>query len=90
MLFMQIIDDFDLVSGIAIGMPVNEFNEIKDLEVMTFRRSILNECKQAISQRDAQGPMSQALYVFPPDVHSSDDIPPHLYDRLFSDGMFLY
>ena len=59
-------------------MPVNEFNEIKDLEVMTFRREILGVCKEAIDERERCGLHSQALYVYPPDVESSPDLPLHL------------
>ena len=71
-------------------MPVSDFSEIKDLEVMTFRRNILNECKEAISDRDSRGAFGQALYVFPPDVHSSSNLPPHIYNRLFSEGRSLF
>ena len=38
--------------GTAIGMSVNEFNEVKDLEVVTFRRDILGVCLSAVEDRD--------------------------------------
>lgn len=66
----------------AIGMPVNEFNENKDLEVMTFRRKILSVCKMAVEERDAQGHISQARYVYPPDVHHSPLLPPHIEESI--------
>ena len=38
-------------AGIAIGMSVNEFNEVKDLEIVTFRRDILSVCVDAVNER---------------------------------------
>ena len=63
-------------------MPVNEFNEMKDLEVMTFRRNILKECQEAIDERDSRGLFSQALYVYPPDLESSEELPKHIQERV--------
>jgi hypothetical protein len=71
-----------IISGMAVGMSVTEFNELKDLEVMTFRRNILNVCKEAVDQRDAHGYRSQALYVYPPDIESSDQLPQHLAEKI--------
>ncbi|XP_064642424.1 phosphatidylinositol 4,5-bisphosphate 3-kinase catalytic subunit alpha isoform-like isoform X2 [Lineus longissimus] len=68
--------------GMAVGMSVTEFNEIKDLEVMTFRRNILNVCREAVGRRDAQGFRSQALYVYPPDIESTNHLPSHLAEKL--------
>ena len=62
-------------------MPVNEFNESKDLEVMTFRRDILNICKSAVEERE-RGPLSQALYVYPPDIDSNPELPEHIKEVL--------
>ena len=62
-------------------MPVNEFNESKDLEVMTFRRDILNICKSAVEDRE-RGPLSQALYVYPPDIDSNPELPEHIKEAL--------
>lgn len=63
-------------------MPVNEFNEMKDLEVMTFRRNILTVCKQSVDDRDRDGNRSQALYVYPPDVEGTPDLPIHLREKI--------
>ena len=71
----------------AIGMPVNEFNESKDLEVMTFRRDILNICKSAAEERE-RGPLSQALYVYPPDIDSNPELPEHIQEALSSTVSF--
>uniref|UniRef100_A0A8C9U931 Phosphatidylinositol-4,5-bisphosphate 3-kinase catalytic subunit alpha n=1 Tax=Scleropages formosus TaxID=113540 RepID=A0A8C9U931_SCLFO len=51
--------------GFAIGMPVCEFDLVKDPEVQDFRRNILNVCKDAVDLRDAGGPHSRALYHCP-------------------------
>uniref|UniRef100_A0A674ER79 Phosphatidylinositol 4,5-bisphosphate 3-kinase catalytic subunit alpha isoform n=1 Tax=Salmo trutta TaxID=8032 RepID=A0A674ER79_SALTR len=48
--------------GFAIGMPVCEFDLVKDPEVQDFRRNILNVCKDSVELRDANGPHSRALY----------------------------
>ena len=70
-----------MITDRAIGMPVNEFNESKDLEVMTFRRDILNICKSAVEDRE-RGPLSQALYVYPPDIDSNPELPEHIQEAL--------
>ena len=66
----------------AIGMPISEFNEMRDLEVMTFRRKVLSVCKMAVEERDSNGQMSQARYVYPPDVHHSHVLPPHIQKKI--------
>lgn len=70
------------LTGFAIGMPVCEFDLVKDFEVQDFRRNILNVCKDAVELRDANGPHSRALYVYPPNVESSQDLPKHIYSKL--------
>ena len=59
-------------------MPVNEFNEMKELEVMTFRRSIMYTCKNTVEERESKGLQGLALYIYPPDVHSTSLLPPHI------------
>ncbi|XP_029684008.1 phosphatidylinositol 4,5-bisphosphate 3-kinase catalytic subunit alpha isoform isoform X2 [Takifugu rubripes] len=68
--------------GFAIGMPVCEFDLVKDPEVQDFRRNILNVCKDSVELRDASGPHSRALYVYPPNVESSQELPKHIYSKL--------
>lgn len=70
------------VSGFAIGMPVCEFDLVKDPEVQDFRRNILNVCKDSVELRDANGPHSRALYVYPPNVESSPELPKHIFGKL--------
>ncbi|XP_006787079.1 phosphatidylinositol 4,5-bisphosphate 3-kinase catalytic subunit alpha isoform-like [Neolamprologus brichardi] len=68
--------------GFAIGMPICEFDLVKDPEVQDFRRNILNVCKEAVDLRDSNGPHSRALYVYPPNVESSAELPRHIYSKL--------
>lgn len=69
-------------SGFAIGMPVCEFDLVKDPEVQDFRRNILNVCKDSVELRDVGGPHSRALYVYPPNVESTLELPKHIYGKL--------
>lgn len=64
--------------SIAIGMPVNDFTEMKDLEVLTFRRSVMHACKSVVEEREVQGIHGLAMYVYPPDIHSSPKLPNHI------------
>lgn len=68
--------------GFAIGMPICEFELVKDPEVQEFRRNILSVCREAVESRGAAGPQSQALYVYPPNVESSPELPKHIYSKL--------
>ncbi|XP_064408941.1 phosphatidylinositol 4,5-bisphosphate 3-kinase catalytic subunit alpha isoform isoform X2 [Latimeria chalumnae] len=68
--------------GFAIGMPICEFELVKDPEVQDFRRNILGICKEAMDLREANGPHSQALYVYPPNVESIPELPMHIYSKL--------
>lgn len=68
--------------GFAIGMPVCEFDLVKDPEVQDFRRNILNVCKEAVDLRDINAPHSRALYVCPPNIESSPELPKHIYNKL--------
>lgn len=69
-------------AGFAIGMPVCEFEMLKDPEVQDFRRSILSVCREAMEEREGGGAHSQALYVYPPNVESSPQLPQHIYSKL--------
>lgn len=63
-------------------MPVCEFDMVKDPEVQDFRRNILNVCKEAVDLRDLNSPHSRAMYVYPPNVESSPELPKHIYNKL--------
>ncbi|KAJ3599094.1 hypothetical protein NHX12_033057 [Muraenolepis orangiensis] len=68
--------------GFAIGMPVCEFDLVKDPEVQDFRRNILSVCKDSVELRDVSGPHSRALYVYPPSVESGQELPKHIHSKL--------
>nr|XP_060635810.1 phosphatidylinositol 4,5-bisphosphate 3-kinase catalytic subunit alpha isoform-like isoform X2 [Anolis sagrei ordinatus] len=63
-------------------MPICEFELVKDPEVQEFRRNILSVCREAVETRGSAGPQSQALYVYPPNVESSPELPKHVYSKL--------
>ena len=60
---------------------MNEFNENKELEVMDFRRQCFTVCKEAVDQRDANE-QSQVLYIYPADIHSSQELPLHIQNKV--------
>ena len=68
----------------TVGIPTSDFDEMKDLEVMTFRRNILDTCRKAVDDRQRKGRQSVACYVYPPDVETSDQLPKHLQEKLRS------
>ncbi|KAK7093438.1 phosphatidylinositol 4,5-bisphosphate 3-kinase catalytic subunit alpha isoform-like [Littorina saxatilis] len=68
--------------GMLIGMPVNEFNENKDLEVITFRRNILKACKDTVDLRDTGGDHMRAMYAYTPELDAAKELPTHLMDSL--------
>ncbi len=63
-------------------MPICEFELVKDPEVQDFRRNILSVCREAVEEREGGGAHTQALYVYPPNVESSADLPQHIYSKL--------
>ena len=65
-----------VATGSALGMSVNDFNESKDLEVMTFRRNAMSCCKQYVDKRESNGAAGLAMSIYPPDVHSTEHLPP--------------
>lgn len=71
-----------LRSGFAIGMPICEFELLKDAEVQDFRRNILSVCREAVEEREGGGAHTQALYVYPPNLESSPDLPQHICSKL--------
>ncbi|KAK3090339.1 hypothetical protein FSP39_011033 [Pinctada imbricata] len=68
--------------GMTIGIPTSDFDEMKDIEVMTFRRNILETCRSATEERQRKGHHSLACYVYPPDVETSEILPIHLQEKL--------
>ena len=64
-----------------MGVAVNEFNEMRDLEVITFRRTALEVIQATIAERDPS-PESRSLYYHPPYIDSSGELPVHLQDKV--------
>lgn len=61
-------------------MSLNELDVIKHLEVVTFRRRILDVCEEAIKDRGGSDVDYNrlALYKYPPNIESSPDPPYHV------------
>ncbi|KAG1683794.1 Phosphatidylinositol 4,5-bisphosphate 3-kinase catalytic subunit alpha isoform [Nymphon striatum] len=68
--------------GLAIGTPVHEFDEMKTIEGIDMRRSLVNVCKEAMELRDSNAEDTQALYAFPPDIECTPDLPPNIDMKL--------
>ncbi|XP_067951586.1 phosphatidylinositol 4,5-bisphosphate 3-kinase catalytic subunit alpha isoform-like isoform X2 [Watersipora subatra] len=62
--------------GHAMGMSITEFDNIKTLEVLTFRRKMLEVCQESIAKRS--DPTRLALYKFPPCIESKAEPPDHV------------
>lgn len=74
--------------GLAIGMPVHEFDEVKDSEIIEFRRNILNVCKEAVDIRNSRGEEGQASYVYPSEIDTSVNLPSSL-EKKFDKGLII-
>lgn len=53
-----------------------EFNDIKQMEVLTFRRQILDVCQEAVTERSEESRL--ALYKYPPNIESKATPPDHV------------
>lgn len=68
--------------GLAVGVAVHEFDEMKDAEVQDFRRSITQVCKECVDLRDLGGLESQARFAYPAEVESKSNLPKSLERKL--------
>ncbi|PIK49264.1 putative phosphatidylinositol 4,5-bisphosphate 3-kinase catalytic subunit alpha isoform [Apostichopus japonicus] len=75
--------------GSAIGISVNEFDQLKDPEVIDFRRNVLSMCKTVVEDREARGKMEHAVYVYPPNLEVSEELPKHVFQRLDKGNIYL-
>jgi len=50
--------------------------------VLTFRRNVVETCKQIVDKREAEGDVSRAVYMHPPDVHLDANPPDHIREIL--------
>ncbi len=72
--------------GIAIGIPVHEFDDMKDPEVFEFRRSVLDICLEAVDKRDERGKESQVKYAYPPEIENRPELPAGMRKKLGTEG----
>lgn len=71
-----------LNSEIKLAVGGCEFDNIKDAEVIDFRRNILAVCKEAVDTRDSGSEECRASYVYPPEIETSEDLPSNLERKL--------
>ena len=68
--------------GLAVGVAVHEYDEMKDSEVQDFRRNIMQVCKECMELRDLGGMETQALFAYPSEVESKSDLPKSMEKKL--------
>eukprot|EP00730_Choanoeca_flexa_P008408 TRINITY_DN12483_c0_g1_i4.p1 TRINITY_DN12483_c0_g1~~TRINITY_DN12483_c0_g1_i4.p1 ORF type:complete len:1013 (+),score=316.78 TRINITY_DN12483_c0_g1_i4:28-3066(+) len=68
------------ISGL-IGKQLNKYDYIQDAEVASFRRSIIQVCRDAVEARSSRGRDGAAEHRFPPNV-SVTPFPEHLKSKL--------
>ena len=68
--------------GIALGVPLHEFDEMKDHEVSEFRRHVLDICQTAVEARVRNGKESEALYAYPPEIENSPVLPKSMEGKM--------
>ena len=66
----------------ASGPKLHEFDDMKDPEVVEFRRSIFSFVQKCFNDRNVNGLVSQALYQYPPEVENSSVLPPNFVSKL--------
>ncbi|XP_054919880.2 phosphatidylinositol 4,5-bisphosphate 3-kinase catalytic subunit alpha isoform-like [Dermacentor andersoni] len=67
---------------LAVGGCAHEFDNMKDSEVIDFRRNILSVCKDAVDTRNTGSEECRASYVYPPEIESSEELPANLERKL--------
>lgn len=66
----------------AIGIHTNDFDEIKDAEVIECRRNIFHFVAECFTERNVEGCKSQALYKFPPEIEDMPGLPASMQVKL--------
>ena len=54
--------------SLAIGKPVHEFDSIKNQEVIEFRRTVQNICRNIVDKRESLPLHQKVFYAFPPEL----------------------
>ena len=70
-------------------MPVNDFNECEDLEVMAFRGRVAYLVQEIVEDRAKFGLHAQALYQYPSDLHTDPELPPHIKQKTHDKGIYM-
>ncbi|CAL8074635.1 unnamed protein product [Orchesella dallaii] len=68
--------------SVAIGIPVNQFDELENPEVVEYRREAVNICKEIVEKRE-ESPESHSLYKFSAQIAKSGPV----YYQMFPGGM---
>jgi phosphatidylinositol-4,5-bisphosphate 3-kinase len=68
--------------GQALGIHTHEFDEMKDPEVIEYRREIFRFVELCFNERNSNGRESQALYKFPPEIEDNPVLPPSMESKL--------
>ncbi len=66
----------------ALGIHIQEFDEIKEAEVIECRRDMFRFVLDCYTERNSRGAESQAIYKFPPEIENSPQLPSSMEDKL--------
>ena len=66
----------------ALGIHIQEFDEIKDAEVIECRRDVFRFILECYNERNCREAESQALYKFPPEIENSPYLPSSMETKL--------
>ena len=66
----------------SLGVHTHDFDEIKDPEVIEYRRDIFHFAAKCFHQRNIDGCKSQALYKFPPEIEDRPHLPAAMEAKL--------
>lgn len=68
--------------GVAVGIPINQFDELENPEVLEFRRDAINLCREIVEKRE-ESLESHAQYKFSAQIAKSGPV----YYQMFPGGM---
>jgi hypothetical protein len=77
---------FIIIDCNQIGIPIHEFEEMKDAEIFEFRRCVLDICLECVAKRDERGKESQAFYAYPPEIENDPNLPSGMRKKLGDEG----
>lgn len=72
-----------------IGKNLNEYDQMQSPEVDDFRRTYHQMAKEISSKRNRLSWEERAVYVYPPEIENSDEIPAHIEKNLIDNRRFL-